>query len=556
MKRAFDNKTVIRDFATTIEPEKDVQEFEEQSFKVPSPEVQKRSSSRRTSRADSSATKVAPMRIVRGFDRNGQALASRRSSLAELEDDFNRENEIPVKFIRPATKRSLSSSKLFDKLEDKNAFDLNRLPSLKHLDNDDDDREPRSKGKIKIKSKTQIKKKRSPKIFNVVKREFMEDQFGNAEKPQQQEGEEGEGDEEENRESWFIESPVIQRGYYSDSHAKKMPVPAKREPLVSIHDFEEVKLISKGAFGKVVLVKRKATNDFYAMKVINLGERSLKNNVKELENLRRENKILGMIQEDFIAKAFMTFTHETYIFFVMEYIIGGDFGDILHNYDALYESVARFYIAEMVLAIEYLHSLGIVHRDLKPDNILLDKSGHIKLTDFGLSETGISQRIKTGTVGGEDDPSSPLQVGRQDSGMEREKFTKRVKLLLNGQAMTKKSEVVGTIKELKIKSSMDEENKLSGDKGIGNEKKKGLGSMRNRRLIGTPDYMAPEIIQGLSVNNPGIDWWSLGIILFEFLCGGPPFNADSPEEIFDNIVKRKIPWEGASIGNLMLIYYN
>src|SRR5689334_15254070 len=95
----------------------------------------------------------------------------------------------------------------------------------------------------------------------------------------------------------------------------------------------------------------------------------------------------------------------------MEYIIGGDFGDILHNYCALEEEVARFYIAEMVLAIDYLHSLGVVHRDLKPDNILLDKNGHIKLTDFGLSETGISQRIRKDSHHGEEEAGSP----RKDS---------------------------------------------------------------------------------------------------------------------------------------------
>lgn len=79
--------------------------------------------------------------------------------------------------------------------------------------------------------------------------------------------------------------------------------------------------------------------------------------------------------------------------FVMEYLKGGDFDKILRNYTRLDEDVAKFYVAEIVLAIDYLHSIGIVHRDLKPENILLDDKGHIKLTDFGLSEVGITNKL-------------------------------------------------------------------------------------------------------------------------------------------------------------------
>jgi len=77
---------------------------------------------------------------------------------------------------------------------------------------------------------------------------------------------------------------------------------------------------------------------------------------------------------------------------------------------------------------------------------------------------------------------------------------------------------------------------------------KKIGSKKVHRLVGTPDYMPPEIIEGASTNNFSIDWWGLGVILFEFLCGVPPFNGDSPEEIYDNIVKRKIPWDQITIG--------
>ena len=92
----------------------------------------------------------------------------------------------------------------------------------------------------------------------------------------------------------------------------------------------------------------------------------------------------------------MTFLHETYICFVMEYMIGGDLGSVIERYGYLENDVAKFYAAELVIAVEYLHSEGITHRDLKPDNILLDREGHIKLTDFGLSEIGMTKLRKTG----------------------------------------------------------------------------------------------------------------------------------------------------------------
>jgi serine/threonine protein kinase len=87
----------------------------------------------------------------------------------------------------------------------------------------------------------------------------------------------------------------------------------------------------------------------------------------------------------------------------MEYMIGGDFGDVLAKYGNLDEDTVAFYAAEIVLALEYLHKLGVVHRDLKPDNILLDSLGHAKLTDFGLSETGLLQKMK-----GEESPMRTL----------------------------------------------------------------------------------------------------------------------------------------------------
>ena len=330
-----------------------------------------------------------------------------------------------------------------------------------------------------------------------------------------------------------IGSIVFDKGYFSDSHAKNTSEVVKAQPVVEMKDFEPLKLISKGAFGRVWLVRKKATKGLYAMKVINLAEKLIKN--QELDALRNENKALGLAQEDFVVRAVFTFTHGTCICFVMEYMLGGDLGDFLFNYCALEEDVARFYVAEIIVAVEYLHSLGIVHRDLKPDNILLDKRGHAKLTDFGLSDAGLSQKFK--------ERADVLEGKTSDIYMKRleainllcvnaDEIEDHVNPKVKGKRIIRKD----------MSQSRDSDEETDG-KGSTSVKRKA------HRLIGTPDYMAPEIIKHISVKNYSIDWWSLGVMLFEFLVGIPPFNDDNPEKIYDNIVNLRVPWDEIEVGN-------
>lgn len=139
------------------------------------------------------------------------------------------------------------------------------------------------------------------------------------------------------------------------------------------------------------LVKKKISNDLFALKVIDCSKSNLDTYI---ETLKSERNVFEIISGDYVTKAYYSFTHGTYLCFLMEYMMGGDFGTILKMYTCLDEIIVKFYMAELVLAIEYLHENGIVHRDLKPENILLDENGHIKLADFGLSELGVKGRIE------------------------------------------------------------------------------------------------------------------------------------------------------------------
>ncbi|XP_057758496.1 probable serine/threonine protein kinase IREH1 [Arachis stenosperma] len=262
------------------------------------------------------------------------------------------------------------------------------------------------------------------------------------------------------------------------------PIHSSRD-RTSIDDFEIIKPISRGAFGRVFLAKKRTTGDLFAIKVLKKADMIRKNAV---ESILAERDILITVRNPFVVRFFYSFTCRENLYLVMEYLNGGDLYSLLRNLGCLDEEVARVYIAEVVLALEYLHSLRVVHRDLKPDNLLIAHDGHIKLTDFGLSKVGL--------INSTDDLSGPAVSGTSLLGEDEPNM-----------------------------STSEHQRELR----------------KKRSAVGTPDYLAPEILLGTG-HGYTADWWSVGVILFELLVGLPPFNAEHPQTIFDNILNRKIPW--------------
>lgn len=291
----------------------------------------------------------------------------------------------------------------------------------------------------------------------------------------------------------------------------------------------------------------------------------------QLDSLRNEQEVFGMISGEYIVKAIFSFIHETFLCIVMEYMIGGDLGSLLEEYGAFDEPTSQFYIGEVVLALETLHKSGILHRDLKPDNILIDSTGHIKLSDFGLSEFGASQRMTRSSSSYKYNETrrraSHLMLDlfqpKLPSGLfqDTSPFQKRMSYSSSSYMFIKKesSHSIGESKEFHKNQKKSHEfmhcssilasvhrkaqNKLKTIK-INNCKH----NSNLHRIIGTPDYIPPEIIRGTDFNNTGGDFWSLGVILFEFIVGIPPFTDDTVDKIFDNILKLKIPWDDIPIG--------
>ncbi|EON67388.1 AGC/NDR/NDR protein kinase [Coniosporium apollinis CBS 100218] len=260
-------------------------------------------------------------------------------------------------------------------------------------------------------------------------------------------------------------------------------------------NFATLKIIGKGAFGEVKLVQRKNDGKIYALKSLVKSEMFKKD---QLAHVRSERDILAESDSPWVVKLHTTFQDNTFLYMLMEFLPGGDLMTMLIKYEIFTEDITRFYMAEITLAIEAVHKLGFIHRDIKPDNILLDRGGHIKLTDFGLS-----------------------------TGFHKEHEASYYQQLLSGG---------------KHKSNRDNRQSINFDQiqlTVSNRTQINTWRKSRRQLaystVGTPDYIAPEIFSGKGYDY-GCDWWSVGTIMFECLIGWPPFCAEEPHDTYRKIV--------------------
>ncbi|CAK5263071.1 unnamed protein product [Mycena citricolor] len=246
-----------------------------------------------------------------------------------------------------------------------------------------------------------------------------------------------------------------------------------RQVEVGPSSFVKVKMLGKGDVGKVYLVKEKKTDKLFAMKVLSKKEMIER---KKIKRALTEQEILATSNHPFIVTLYHSFQSEGYLFFCMEYCMGGEFFRALQTRPGkcLPEDASRFYAAEVVAALEYLHLMGFIYRDLKPENILLHQSGHIMLSDFDLAKQST------------DPGGMPVMIQSEMNGVP----------LVDTMSCT--------------------------------------ANFRTNSFVGTEEYIAPEVIAAQG-HTAAVDWWTLGILIYEMLYATTPFKGSERNDTFANI---------------------
>lgn len=233
------------------------------------------------------------------------------------------------------------------------------------------------------------------------------------------------------------------------------------KPKTTLENFEFLKVLGRGTFGKVILCRDKRTSEFYALKVL---KKSVIIETNEVTHTLTERRVMGRTRHPFLISLRCSFQTPNNLCYVMEYANGGDLFYHLSTSRFFTEDRTRFYAAEVVEAIGYLHGYGIIYRDVKLENILLDKDGHVKVADFGLCKEDITYGTTTKT------------------------------------------------------------------------------------FCGTPEYIAPEILEDQDY-GAAVDWWGLGIVIYEMLCGRLPFYKQNHEELFMTILSETVKYPSTLSSN-------
>ncbi|ONK71234.1 uncharacterized protein A4U43_C04F6270 [Asparagus officinalis] len=280
----------------------------------------------------------------------------------------------------------------------------------------------------------------------------------------------------------------------------------KEHGSLGLKNFKLLRRIGCGDIGTIYLAELIGSGCLFALKVMDVEFLVSR---KKMLRAQTERDILQMLDHPFLPTLYAHFTADNLLFFVMEYCTGGDL-HVLRQMQLdrrFHEPAARFYVAEVLLALEYLHMVGVIYRDLKPENILVREDGHIMLSDFDLSmKCSVSPTFLNSSLSN----AKTLQKkvpGQCTSTSCMEPFCFTPRLLKSNVAR------VSRLPQLVVEPT----------------------DARSNSFVGTHEYLAPEIIRG-DGHGSSVDWWTLGIFLYELLFGRTPFKGSGNEDTLANVV--------------------
>ncbi|XP_047968973.1 protein kinase PINOID-like [Salvia hispanica] len=289
---------------------------------------------------------------------------------------------------------------------------------------------------------------------------------------------------------------------------------------LTFRDFSLVRQIGSGDIGRVYLCRLRGAADdgrLYAMKVVDNDVLALKKKTRRAET---ERKIMRLLDHPFLPTLFAEFEASNFSCVVMEYCAGGDLHTLRHKQPQKRFSLnaARFYAAEILVALEYLHMLGIIYRDLKPENVLVRSDGHIMLTDFDLSLCSAA----VPAVEYPDFSPYPPSPAKSSTASALTPFS----CISNRLFRSKKIQTLAA-------------NRLFVAEPV---------AARSCSFVGTHEYVPPEVASGGAHGN-AVDWWALGVFIYEMIYGRTPFAGGSNEATLRNITKQPLAFPGASCGS-------
>ncbi|XP_061364855.1 serine/threonine-protein kinase UCNL-like [Gastrolobium bilobum] len=287
-------------------------------------------------------------------------------------------------------------------------------------------------------------------------------------------------------------------------------IPPSTAAELDLNNLKALKVVGKGAMGTVFLVQDQDDSSGRSPWAVKVVEKS---STEADRRARWEIHVLSRLSHPFLPSLIGTFESDQLLGWALPYCPGGDLNVLRYRQtDRVFSpAVIRFYLAEIVCALDHLHSMGIAYRDLKPENVLIQQSGHVTLTDFDLSRNLTHKTVKT-VIFLEDSKSPEIT---------RRNFPNWIDTNIMGLKKAKSSRV-----------SPVSRRKLSFSNGE-----------RSNSFVGTEEYVAPEVVRG-DGHEFAVDWWALGILTYEMLYGATPFKGKNRKETFRNVLLKEPEFVG------------